>query len=65
MKGVNKMLSRKHYKMIAKCIKGATYNNQDKYYNKVDKSQLIISLSDVLKRDNINFNYTTFKDACK
>ena len=58
------MLSRKHYKMIAKCIKDATYYNQDKYYNKVDKIQLIDSLSNELKRDNINFNYTTFKDAC-
>ena len=51
--------------MIAQCIKGATYNNQDKYYNKVDKAQLIDLLSDEMKRDNINFNYTTFKDACQ
>tara|TARA_R110002020_G_scaffold31887_3_gene98820 strand:+ start:187 stop:366 length:180 start_codon:yes stop_codon:yes gene_type:complete len=58
------MLSRKYYKIIAQCIKGATYNNQDKYYNKVDKAQLIDLLSDEMKRDNINFNYTTFKDAC-
>ena len=36
----------------------------DKLYNKVDKTQLIDLLSDELKRDNINFNYTTFKDAC-
>ena len=58
-------LSRKYYKMIAKCIKSSTFNNQDKYYNKVDKSQLINLLSDELKRDNINFNYTMFKDACQ
>ena len=51
--------------MIAQCIKNATYNNQDKYYNKVDKAQLIDLLSDEMKRDNINFNYTTFKDACQ
>jgi len=31
----------------------------------IDKHKLINDLSKEFKRDNINFNYTTFEDACK
>jgi len=59
------MLSRKHYRMIAQCIKDNT--NSGRVNGKptmINRDSLIDSLSDVLKRDNINFNYTTFRDAC-
>ena len=54
-------LSRKHYKMIAKCIKDNTMQDTQPIINKV---RFIEDISNELKRDNINFNYTTFKDAC-
>ena len=56
------MLSRKHYKMIAKCIKDNTMQDTQPIINKV---RFIDDISNELKRDNINFNYTTFKDACQ
>ena len=61
------MLSRKHYKMIAKCIKDNTIKSYKDCNNSyvLGKDRLIDSLSDVLKRDNINFNYTMFRDACE
>ena len=62
MKGANNMLSRKHYKMIAKCIKDNTMQDTQPIINKV---RFIEDISNELKRDNINFNYTTFKDACQ
>ncbi len=57
-------LSRKYYKMIARCIKDNSYNS----FNDgiiVDRDDLIDDLCVELKRDNINFNYTMFKDACQ
>ena len=57
-------LSRKYYKMIAKCIKDST--TYDAYGDEIiHKDSLIDDISNELKRDNINFNYTTFKDACQ
>ena len=61
------MLSRKHYKMIAKCIKDNSDNAVSDYVGEdmINKNSLIDDISNELKRDNINFNYTTFKVACQ
>ena len=61
------MLSRKHYRMIAKCIKDNSDNAVSDYVGEdmINKNSLIDDISNELKRDNINFNYTTFKDACQ
>ena len=61
------MLSRKHYRMIAKCIKDNSDNAVSDYVGEdmINKSSLIDDISNELKRDNINFNYTTFRDACE
>lgn len=61
------MLSRKYYKMIAQCIKDNTAINDNKRFadSRLYKYSLINDLSKEFKRDNINFNYTTFEDACK
>ena len=59
-------LTRKYYKIIAQCIKdnsGICINNST--CNILNKDSLINDLSKEFKRDNINFNYTTFEDACK
>ena len=66
------MLSRKHYKMIAKCIKDCLSHNichseiGSKEYPCpcIDKNSLIDSLSDVFQNDNRLFCSDTFKDAC-
>ena len=61
------MLSRKDYRMIAKCIKDNSDNAVSDYVGEdmINKNSLIDDISNELKRDNINFNYTTFKDACE
>ena len=64
-------LTRKYYKMIAQCINDnsvevvdeTTQDGLSKMY--INKDSLINDLSKEFKRDNINFNYTTFEDACK
>ena len=64
-------LTRKYYKMIAQVIKDnsvevvdeTTQDGLSKMY--INKDSLINDLSKEFKRDNINFNYTTFEDACK
>ena len=53
-----KKMTRKHYRAIAQAIKDNTSSNN---INKVD---FISDISDIFKRDNINFNYYTFRDAC-
>jgi len=58
-------LTRKYYKMIAQCIKDSQWSNNPKHKGTLDKHKLINDLSKEFKRDNINFNYTTFEDACK
>ena len=65
------MLTRKYYRLIAQCIKDnsvevvdeTTQDGLSKMY--INKDSLINDLSKEFKRDNINFNYTTFEDACK
>ena len=53
--------------MIAKCIKDNSDNAVSDYVGEdmINKSSLIDDISNELKRDNLNFNYTTFKDACE
>ena len=67
-------LTRKYYKMIAQVIKNNTIvlskdsKEECPLYvpnEWIDKDSLINDLSKEFKRDNINFNYTTFEDACK
>ena len=56
------MLSRKYYRMLARVIN----NNSIKLMpnDLILKSSLINDLSNELKKDNINFNYSRFKEAC-
>ena len=56
------MLSRKYYIMLARVIN----NNSIKLMpnDLILKSSLINDLSNELKKDNINFNYSRFKEAC-
>ena len=56
-------LTRKYYKMIAQCIKDSSVEIYGDSF--INKYSLINDLSKEFKRDNINFNYTTFEDACK
>ena len=67
-------LTRKYYRMIAQVIKNNTIvlskdsKEECPLYvpnEWIDKHKLINDLSKEFKRDNINFNYTTFEDACK
>jgi len=51
--------------MIAQCIKDSQWSDNPKHKGTLDKHKLINDLSKEFKRDNINFNYTTFEDACK
>ena len=54
------MLSRKYYKMIAKCIKESSFSTR----RLLHKDRLIEYLSDELKADNGMFNRETFNNAC-
>ena len=57
------MLSRKHYRLIAKAIKDSTIiNRRDITY--IDKDLLINELSIVFKQDNNLFNSALFRSAC-
>ena len=58
------MLSRKHYIMIAKVIKGNSIYSNNSTRRILKKDALIKELCVELKRDNINFNVNTFVDAC-
>ena len=49
--------------MIAQCIKDSSVEIYGDSF--INKYSLINDLSKEFKRDNINFNYTTFEDACK
>ena len=64
------MLSRKYYIMLARVIKDNSVelvdetiqDSEGKWY--INKDNLIHDLSRELKQDNINFNYTSFDEAC-
>ena len=64
------MLSRKYYRLFAQCIKDNSVELQDEtiddgeikvYINRVG---LICDLMDAFNRDNDNFNWNRFVDAC-
>ena len=63
-------LSRKYYRMIAKCIKSnsvevvdeTTQDGEVKAY--INKDNLLNDLCLEFKLDNIYFNYDRFVDAC-
>ena len=67
------MMSKKHYIKLANLIKSTTTSVeivediQDVTiaHNKlvINRASFINQLMEFLKEDNINFNYTTFKDA--
>ena len=61
------MLSRKHYRAIAECIKDNTSQTEDNntlIYDNIDRDNFINDLCDMFKRDNNLFNSTIFRRAC-
>ena len=56
------MLSRKHYKMIAKVVKDNTHTIDNRTHTHT--MGLINELSDVFQEDNINFDKRRFVIAC-
>ena len=56
------MLSRKHYRMIAKAIKDNTVNKDNKKY--IGKSNIMYDLIDLFRADNNNFDSQRFIEAC-
>jgi len=56
------MLSRKYYIMLARVIKDNSIKLMPN--DLILKSSLIKDLSNELKKDNINFNYSRFEEAC-
>ena len=59
------MLTRKYYKIIADVIKDNTSKNNNKMLPQINKAGLVTDLCKEFKRDNINFNYTRFIEACE
>ena len=55
------MLSRKHYRAIAKIIKDNTINNG----STIDKEFLMDDLVYLFANDNNLFNSALFRDACR
>ena len=59
------MLSRKYYKMIAKCIKDSTTEDKSGHNQSIlDKNDLVQDLCNEFKADNGLFNRDRFEDAC-
>ena len=60
------MLSRKYYKLIADVIKDNTliHNEHKQMLAQVNKAGLVADLCKEFKRDNSNFNYNRFINAC-
>ena len=56
------MLSRKYYIMLARVIKDNSINLMPN--DLILKNKFINDLSKELKKDNINFNYDRFDEAC-
>jgi hypothetical protein len=59
------MLSRKYYKMIAKCIKDSKWSVNPIHSHTLDEDTLINRLCYELKKDNSAFNEDKFISACK
>ena len=65
------MLSRKYYIMLARVIKDNSELINDTIVDVdgiksivINKDSFINDLSNELKKDNINFNYSRFEEAC-
>ena len=58
------MLTRKYYKIIADVIKDNTSKNNNKMLPQINKAGLVADLCKEFKRDNSNFNYNRFINAC-
>ena len=56
------MLSRKHYKMIAKAIKDSIIKTNDNIH--INKASLINDLNEIFYRDNNNYDDRRFIEAC-
>ena len=59
------MLSRKHYKAIAKIIKDNTSQTEDNNTLVIDREFLIDDLCYLFAKDNNLFNSALFRDACR
>ena len=62
--GVQMALSRKHYKMIARCIKEAEWVIDSRDNETLHRPSLINNLCIELKKDNSLFNKDRFVNAC-
>ena len=58
------MLSRKHYRVIAKAIKDNSIHHSKPYKSTINRDSLINDLCEEFKKDNDLFNKQTFIDAC-
>ena len=58
------MLTRKYYQLIADVIKGNTLVKSNKMLPQINKAGLVADLCKEFKRDNSNFNYNRFINAC-
>ena len=58
------MMSRKHYRQVAKIIKDNTIINNKMMLPTLNKLNVINDLMLVFKQDNNNFNSSKFIDAC-
>ena len=58
------MMSRKHYRQVAKIIKDNTIINNNMMLPTLNKLNVINDLMLVFKQDNNNFNSSKFIDAC-
>ena len=58
------MMSRKHYRLVAKIIKDNTIINNNMMLPTLNKLNVINDLMLVFKQDNNNFNSSKFIDAC-
>ena len=59
------MLTRKYYRLIAKCIKDNSTHNSKPYKSTINRDSLIVDLCIILKKDNTLFNSDTFRNACR
>jgi len=59
-------MTKKDYIMLARVIKDNTASNDNMRFanSRLYKYSLIDDLSKELKKDNINFNYDKFNNAC-
>ena len=58
------MMTRKHYRQVAKIIKDNTIINNNMMLPTLNKLNVINDLMLVFKQDNNNFNSSKFIDAC-